>query len=489
MSPKTRLALLTLLCALVVPAVAAPPAFADSCTATLEDSAGNDWDLTNDGAVDDGETDAYDNMGEMWLTADGDDSSGVEYTNPDSATCTYDDDGREIVYPTDDDAASLGVNAHRKIYVPDEGMDFARWLDVIENPTDSAITLAYEWYGDYGAVTQIAAEEDGDGHVALGERWAAVADDSDDTDVTSLWDGPVADGWDRPYENDQSNVPNPGNSTVDYIYDDVTIPAGGRAIFMHIEHQADSAESAAEWGEANNLGDEEFFAGMTAEEIADLRNWDPDGDADGVRSWTDNCPAAANANQSDIDADGLGDACDDDIDGDGLTNAQEEAIGMDPRSADSDRDGVVDGLDQCPTRAGAERGCPPVAVAATSTPPPATVPVRLRPNRLTLTVRKTRPTRRSLRLRGIGRILLPAGVTPADGCRSGVVAVVVRAGGATVSVRLATLRPDCTYRGTVTFRRAGLRRLGNRRLTVGASFTGNDRLRRRSAARVSAGRA
>jgi hypothetical protein len=36
----------------------------------------------------------------------------------------------------------------------------------------------------------------------------------------------------------------------------------------------------------------------------------PDGDRDGVPDATDNCPAAANANQADGDGDGVGDACD-----------------------------------------------------------------------------------------------------------------------------------------------------------------------------------
>jgi hypothetical protein len=43
-----------------------------------------------------------------------------------------------------------------------------------------------------------------------------------------------------------------------------------------------------------------------------------DGDHDGVIDALDNCPMVANADQTDLDGDGAGDACDDDDDGDGV---------------------------------------------------------------------------------------------------------------------------------------------------------------------------
>ena len=81
-----------------------------------------------------------------------------------------------------------------------------------------------------------------------------------------------------------------------------------------------------------------------------------------VRSMTitgsDNCPGVAGDDQADLDEDGQGDACDDDIDGDGVANAAETARGTNPRDPDSDKDGVRDGADACPTQKGtAPRGC------------------------------------------------------------------------------------------------------------------------------------
>ena len=71
-----------------------------------------------------------------------------------------------------------------------------------------------------------------------------------------------------------------------------------------------------------------------------------DGDVDGASDALDNCPATKNTNQSDVDADGIGDACDaNDSDGDGIADADEVAGGSNPAFKDSDGDGVNDGVD------------------------------------------------------------------------------------------------------------------------------------------------
>ena len=58
--------------------------------------------------------------------------------------------------------------------------------------------------------------------------------------------------------------------------------------------------------------------------VVDASSGSPDSDGDGVPDAQDNCPTVGNASQSDLDGDGLGDACDDDRDGDGTPNASDE---------------------------------------------------------------------------------------------------------------------------------------------------------------------
>src|SRR4051794_4681019 len=95
-----------------------------------------------------------------------------------------------------------------------------------------------------------------------------------------------------------------------------------------------------------------------------------DTDADGVVNGADNCRLVPNGDQSDIDRDGVGDACDTDRDGDGADDSSggddncpttpnadqadidHDGIG-DACDPDRDGDGVVNGSDNCPSNANA----------------------------------------------------------------------------------------------------------------------------------------
>ena len=74
-----------------------------------------------------------------------------------------------------------------------------------------------------------------------------------------------------------------------------------------------------------------------------VTNLDLDNDRDDVANAEDNCPLIANADQNDIDQDGLGDACDDDDDGDEILDVDDNCISVpNPEQLDTDGDMIGD---------------------------------------------------------------------------------------------------------------------------------------------------
>jgi hypothetical protein len=491
-------------CALAAPASAVTIAGPDtSCFAQLTDSAGNVWSL-------DGTSGAaayvFSSRAVGRLSV-----GGSTYSVPPFAGCERAQGGREVVYPgltlgnaaaTDfaaKDANTLQVS--RRVYVPADGEDFARYLDVFRNDGEQAVTMTVD-YGSSSYGASPAFTSSGDDVVADGDRWAVrnpggrifiipgipgipaiPGAPADGTSWTTLLDGAGATG-------PADRVTDDAGTIATY---DLTVEPGKTAILMHVEHQASSPEAGKAFAERNDAGTAELLAGMSAADLGALRNWSDDIDGDGAANATDNCLGAANAGQGDADRDGRGDACDDDADGDGLSNDVETDLGTDPLKADTDGDGIVDRRDACPTKAGAGDGCPApqviretqvvqgeskvvqVPVPASTTAASGTSALRGEPGRLTART-ATREQRRVVRVRTTGTLVPPSGVSVAQACRSGVVEVVVKTGSLTISRRSVRLAPDCSYKSVVVVKRA---RLAGRTVTGKAYFLGNDVLGRR----------
>ncbi|HEY0645275.1 MAG TPA: thrombospondin type 3 repeat-containing protein [Nocardioides sp.] len=118
-----------------------------------------------------------------------------------------------------------------------------------------------------------------------------------------------------------------------------------------------------------------------------------DADGDGAEDHTDNCRGLANPDQSDLDADRVGDACDGDPDGDGYAGAADNCPLVAAASqADTDGDGmgdVCDGDDDGDGRADGADGCAVVAAATASGCPAAPTRTSMRTERGKLVGRVT----------------------------------------------------------------------------------------------------
>ncbi|OZV71029.1 reprolysin-like metallopeptidase [Winogradskyella aurantia] len=89
-----------------------------------------------------------------------------------------------------------------------------------------------------------------------------------------------------------------------------------------------------------------------------------DTDNDGIPDSSDNCPAIANTDQSDLDNDSIGDVCDDDIDGDGVPNANDNCPNTpNADQADSNNNGIGDVCDiECDSLTATDT---PIAISTT----------------------------------------------------------------------------------------------------------------------------
>ena len=142
-----------------------------------------------------------------------------------------------------------------------------------------------------------------------------------------------------------------------------------------------------------------------------------DGDGDGIPDPADGCPTVSDPAQSDLDGDGVGDACTDepgppDADGDGLPDDLDDCPDVpNPDQRDGDGDGVGDACDRCVGRADPPAGepCPPqVADADFDGTPDEADPCPHDPACTPLEPSVFDGTRRGGRLEGLLTYVLPA---------------------------------------------------------------------------------
>jgi len=205
---------------------------------------------------------------------------------------------------------------NRKIYVPTDGT-FARFLEVIENPTTSPILASVSIASNFGSDggTQIISTSSGDTILDAADT-SIVTDDSGNgggIDILETLDGDptLIHMWGNADSNVLADAATIFRDNLTIQYTNISVPANSRIIVMHVASQNfNQLGAAANLGELETLP-EVLIAGMSLEEREEVINF----------------------------------TLAPDTDGDGLSDLREALLGTDPALPDSDSDGLLDGFE------------------------------------------------------------------------------------------------------------------------------------------------
>jgi len=183
------------------------------------------------GSLSNGTTDAYDTCYRLRV-------GGTEYTPVGASTMSL--SGRQVELPTH---SIVGLNVRRLVYVPTSGGDYARYLEVLENPSGADISTTVEVFGNLGSdgSTVVTGTSSGDSVVTAADQWFATDDSTDsggDPSLAHVFSGTSPSVSASPVSLATDNL--------SYSWS-VTVPAGGRVVILHFAVQAtDRASSMAE---------------------------------------------------------------------------------------------------------------------------------------------------------------------------------------------------------------------------------------------------
>jgi hypothetical protein len=225
------------------------------------------WDIYGNGSINNGTGDAYDG---------GMENQDFSFTNQG----VFENNNREVVLGPYD--SSSGVQVTRKIYVSDT-QGFARFLEIITNATAAPIAYTVPIHTDLGSdgtSGELVTTSNGDTIFATDDLWVLTDDTDGSGDPTMLHivAGPGGRG--------PVSVHATGSGTVSYDYA-LTLRPGETQIVMHFAAQSSNRAAALAKGAA--LAELQFdaLAGMTAEEISQVVNFQPADTADVFSVWAE----------------------------------------------------------------------------------------------------------------------------------------------------------------------------------------------------------
>ncbi len=296
---------LTALALTIAPRAASAQCDCTGPTNTVTDGATYVWDVSGNGSVCNGTGDAYD-VGQ-YLTVNG-------TAFPISTRSTELADRQVVTGP----ATLAGLQVTRKIYVPAaSGAGWARFLEVLANPTSAPITAAVRIQTNAGSdgSTTIITSSSGDTAFTAADRWLTT-DDSDGGGDPSLNHNFWGAGAAVPPTTVGMTVfecAGPQGPSVEFP---VTVPAGATRVIMHFAGQGLNQATVQATARSIDALGSVYLTGMTVTEINGVVNWrlcdSVDRDGDGQSCVAGDCnDAVATINTSAAETcDGVDNDCD-----------------------------------------------------------------------------------------------------------------------------------------------------------------------------------
>jgi hypothetical protein len=282
-------------------------------------------------------------------------------------------DGAAYVNRDSDDAYEFGVSLSgrelhlspqavgdlrisRRIFVPDRDASFIRYLEIVNNPTDTEQYLKLSLESRYATSNINVLTSDGDELLEPLDDDLLVMADANSSSRKVL--GHVFHGPNAKLRPSKESAMESYVWTIEY---QVTVPAHGRRIIMHMAALDETLLSG--FGHAANLRRAEgaTLDNLTPQDRQDIVNMFayPDADQDGLSDETENT-IGTDPGLYDTDGDGLSDLYEQtysgldplsppdsgdessDLDSDNLTALQEQELGTDPTLTDTDNDQLDD---------------------------------------------------------------------------------------------------------------------------------------------------
>ncbi|MDA1192664.1 MAG: Ig-like domain-containing protein, partial [Candidatus Poribacteria bacterium] len=233
-------------------------------TVYATDGLGYEWDIEGSGYINDGSNDAYDGGLELYL-------DGAQFPYFDSGS--VDDPGEVSV-----GHATHGVlDVERRVYIS-QTSSFARFLEILSNPTGTPQTVQVQIYTNLGSDsnTTVLDTSSGDTTFTTADNWLIT----DDSTTGSGGGDPVVvhviAGSGAPTSVSTATTGDPSEDDVDYTYE-VAVPAYGQATVMHFAAQRSSlAEAQSIAMTLESLGGD-ALGEMDSGELATLTNFAPIG--------------------------------------------------------------------------------------------------------------------------------------------------------------------------------------------------------------------